>query len=125
MSSSGRSPKLEFRRSGGFQTLAPILVRLDAVGDRTTIKRQYGRVGKLLLAMAIPGGLAYALLGPWITMLWLGAEHAPHDPFGFALAGAEIVWSDSRVCRLCFPLRSRACGFGTGFHLLKWPRGLD
>jgi O-antigen/teichoic acid export membrane protein len=74
------------------ETLAPILVRLDAVGDRTTIKRQYGRVGKLLLAMAIPGGLAYALLGPWITTLWLGAEHAPHDPFGFALAGAGIVW---------------------------------
>lgn len=74
------------------ETLAPILVRLDAVGDRATIKRQYGRVGKLLLAMAIPGGLAYALLGPWITMLWLGAEHAPQDRLGFALAGAGIVW---------------------------------
>jgi O-antigen/teichoic acid export membrane protein len=74
------------------ETLAPILVRLDAVGDLATIRRQYGRVGKLLLAMAIPGGLAYALLGPWITTLWLGAEHAPQDPLGFALAGAGIVW---------------------------------
>jgi O-antigen/teichoic acid export membrane protein len=74
------------------ETLAPILVRLDAVGDRATIRRQYGRVGKLLLAMTIPSGLAYALLGPWITTLWLGAEHAPQDPIGFALAGAGIVW---------------------------------
>ncbi len=74
------------------ETLAPMLVRLDAVGDRAAIRRQYGRVGKLLLAMTIPGGLAYALLGPWITTLWLGAEHAPQDPLGFALAGAGIVW---------------------------------
>ena len=74
------------------EALAPILVRLDAVGDRAAIKRQYGRVGKLLLGTAIPVGLAYALLGPWITTLWLGAEHAPHDPLGFALAGAGIVW---------------------------------
>ena len=74
------------------ESLAPILVRLDAVGDRATIRRQYGRVGKLLLAMAVPGGIIYALLGPWITTLWLGAEHAPQDPLGFALAGAGIVW---------------------------------
>jgi O-antigen/teichoic acid export membrane protein len=74
------------------ESLAPILVRLDTVGDRATIRRQYGRVGKLLLAMAIPGGLAYALLGPWITTLWLGAEHTPQDPLGFALAGAGVVW---------------------------------
>ena len=74
------------------ETLAPILVRLDAVGDRPTIRRQYGRVGKLLLAMAIPGGLAYALLGSWITTMWLGAEHAPQERLGFALAGAGIVW---------------------------------
>ena len=74
------------------ESLAPFLVRLDAVGDTATIRRQYVRVGKLLLTMAILGGLAYALLGPWITTLWLGAEHAPHNALGFALAGSGILW---------------------------------
>jgi O-antigen/teichoic acid export membrane protein len=70
----------------------PILVRLDAANEHTLIKRQYRHVATLLLVTAIPAGLAYALLGPWITMLWLGAEHAPKDPLGFILAGTAIVW---------------------------------
>ena len=192
------------------ESWSPILVRMDAMNLHANIKRQYRHVAALLLATAVPAGLAYALLGPWITKLWLGAEHAPKDRLGFALAGTAIVWlglarlpsilsyslarfrlwnaiagvevaarlaltialyprfgylaplvaltrcsahglprcglapstrhmtrsdlrslgrescgSDSRVCRLCFPLRSRACGFGTGLHSLKWPRGLD
>jgi O-antigen/teichoic acid export membrane protein len=70
----------------------PILVRLDAANEHTLIKRQYRHVATLLLVTAIPAGLAYALLGPWITMLWLGAEHAPKDPLSFVLAGTAIVW---------------------------------
>jgi O-antigen/teichoic acid export membrane protein len=70
----------------------PILVRLDAANEHTLIKQQYRHVATLLLVTAIPAGLAYALLGPWITMLWLGAEHAPKDPLGFVLAGTAIVW---------------------------------
>jgi O-antigen/teichoic acid export membrane protein len=74
------------------ETWSPILVRLDAVDAHAAIRRQYRYVAALLLVTAIPGGLAYALLGPWITTLWLGAEHAPKDPLGFVLAGAAIVW---------------------------------
>lgn len=74
------------------ETWSPILVRLDAVDAHAAIKRQYRHVAALLLVTAIPAGLAYALLGPWITMLWLGAEHAPKDPLGFMLAGTAIVW---------------------------------
>jgi O-antigen/teichoic acid export membrane protein len=74
------------------ETWSPILVRMDAMNEHAAIKRQYRHVATLLLVTAIPGGLAYALLGPWITMLWLGAEHAPKDTLGFMLAGTAIVW---------------------------------
>ena len=74
------------------ETLTTILVRLDAVGDREAIGRRYRRVRSLMLAMAIPGGVAYAALGPWITRLWLGLDQAPQERLGFALAGAGIVW---------------------------------
>ncbi len=74
------------------ESWVPILVRLDAVGERARIRRQYKHVAGLLLMMAIPGGLAYALFGGWLTLLWLGPQHAPNDPMGFALAGAAIVW---------------------------------
>jgi len=74
------------------ESWSPILVRLDATNAHAAIKRQYRHVATLLLVTAIPAGLAYALLGPWITMLWLGAEHAPQDQLGFVLAGTAIVW---------------------------------
>ena len=74
------------------ESLIPILVRLDAVGDRKIIRQRYRRVGGLLLVSAVAGGIAYATLGPWITRLWLGPAHAPQDPLGFVLAGAGIVW---------------------------------
>ena len=74
------------------ESWSPILVRMDAMNLHVNIKRQYRYVAALLLAGAIPAGLAYALLGPWITRLWLGAEHAPKDRLGFVLAGTAIVW---------------------------------
>lgn len=74
------------------ESWSPILVRMDAMNLHANIKRQYRHVATLLLVTAIPAGLAYALLGPWITALWLGAEHAPKDSLGFVLAGTAIVW---------------------------------
>jgi len=74
------------------ESWSPILIRMDATNEHAILVRQYRHIVVLLLATAIPAGLAYALLGPWITMLWLGAEHAPKDPLGFVLAGAAIVW---------------------------------
>ena len=65
---------------------------MDATNEHEIIMRQYRHIVVLLLATAIPAGLAYALLGPWVTMLWLGAEQAPKDQLGFVLAGAGIVW---------------------------------
>jgi O-antigen/teichoic acid export membrane protein len=74
------------------ESWSPILVRMDATNEHDIIMRQYRHITALLLATAIPAGLAYALLGPWVTTLWLGAEHAPKDPLGFVLAGTAIVW---------------------------------
>lgn len=74
------------------ETWSPILVRMDVTNRHSLLMRQYRRVAALLLTMALPIGLAYALLGQWITALWLGAEHAPKDQLGFMLGGAAIVW---------------------------------
>lgn len=74
------------------ESLAPILVRLDAAGNRDVIRQRYRKVAALLLVTASCAGLAYVAFGPWITRLWLGSEHAPTDPLGFALAGAGLVW---------------------------------
>jgi O-antigen/teichoic acid export membrane protein len=74
------------------ESWSPMLVRQDATHAYAAIKRQYWHIVVLLLVTAIPGALAYALLGPWITMLWLGPEHAPKDQLGFVLAGTAIVW---------------------------------
>ena len=74
------------------ETWSPILIRMDATNEQAILVRQYRHIVLLLLATAIPAGLAYALLGPWVTKLWLGAEHAPTDQLGFVLAGAGIVW---------------------------------
>ena len=74
------------------ESWSPILVRLDAMNEHAAIKRQYWHVVTLLLVAAIPAGLAYALLGPWMTALWVGAEHAPKDQLGFVLAGSAILW---------------------------------
>ena len=74
------------------ESWSPMLVRQDATNEHAAIKRQYRHIAALLLVTAIPAGLAYALLGPWITTLWLGAEHAPKDQLGFVLAGTAIVW---------------------------------
>jgi O-antigen/teichoic acid export membrane protein len=74
------------------ESWSPILVRMDATNEHEIIMRQYRHLAALLLATAIPAGLAYTLLGPWVTTLWLGAEQAPKDQLGFVLAGAGIVW---------------------------------
>jgi O-antigen/teichoic acid export membrane protein len=74
------------------ESWSPILIRMDATNEHAILVRQYRHIIVLLLATAIPAGLAYALLGPWVTVLWLGAEQAPKDQLGFVLAGAGIVW---------------------------------
>jgi O-antigen/teichoic acid export membrane protein len=74
------------------ESWSPILVRMDATNEHDIIMRQYRHIAVLLLATAIPAGLAYALLGPWVTTLWLGAEQAPKGQLGFVLAGAGMVW---------------------------------
>jgi O-antigen/teichoic acid export membrane protein len=74
------------------ESWSPILIRMDATNEHTILMRQYRHIVVLLLTAAIPAGLAYALLGHWITALWLGAEHAPKEPIGFVLAGTAIVW---------------------------------
>jgi O-antigen/teichoic acid export membrane protein len=74
------------------EMLTPILIRLDAVGNRMEIHRRYIRVLGLTATFAIPGGVAYALAGPCILRIWLGPEQVPDNLLGFWLAGASVVF---------------------------------
>jgi O-antigen/teichoic acid export membrane protein len=69
----------------------PMLIRLDAAGDRQAMRRQYLDLLKLTFAVAIPAGVGYALFGSWILQVWLGAKYVPEGYFGFLLAGSAIV----------------------------------
>ncbi len=72
--------------------LQPEFLGMDVAGDRARLRRVYHEAywGLLLVSAVIAAG--YALVGPWIMQLWVGAERAPKDPWLYWLAGAAILW---------------------------------
>lgn len=70
----------------------PILIRLDTLGNRMELRHRYLKIIKLTAALAIPGGFAYAVAGPWLLRIWLGPEQVPQNLLGFWLAGASVVF---------------------------------
>jgi len=67
-------------------------IRMDAQNDRERLARVYRHGLVTVRLAALAAAVGYALLGPWMVRLWVGAEHAPADRAGFALAGAAIFW---------------------------------
>jgi O-antigen/teichoic acid export membrane protein len=70
----------------------PTILRLDARDQSNALKDLLRRVEWVLLPLAAMAAIGYALLGRWIVQLWVGADHAPADPWVYVLAGSAIFW---------------------------------
>ena len=77
------------------ESLQPYLVRMDARGETARMRRLFGQGQKWLTAMGIVCGGLFALLGPDLVELWVGADQAPGGRLAYALAGGAIFWSVS------------------------------
>ena len=71
------------------------LVHMDSRGEHKRIERVYREGIWWMRGAAFAVGVGYAVLGPWIVRLWVGAGYAPDDPIAYVLAGAAIFWMGS------------------------------
>jgi len=74
------------------EALSPLLIHMDARGEREQLRSVYARSGRGLSLLALAAGGAYAAIGPWLSEAWLGAAYASSDRLGFLLAGGAIFW---------------------------------
>jgi hypothetical protein len=74
------------------ENLQPELVHTHTHGDSVRLARIFARGSWLLRGAGILVGVAYAVAGPWVVRLWVGAEVAPDRPLAYALAGGAIAW---------------------------------
>ncbi len=72
--------------------LQPEFLAMDVNDDRERLRRVYHEAYWWLLLLSAIIALGYALTGPWIMQLWVGAERAPKDPWLYWLAGSAILW---------------------------------
>lgn len=101
------------------EPLAPYFVQMDVRGEHAAMTRiarlGYGMVG----AASLLAGVLYALFGPHLVALWVGAEHAPSTPLGYALAGGAIFWLG--ISRLPVVL----AGARVALRQLNWVGGIE
>jgi O-antigen/teichoic acid export membrane protein len=74
------------------ESLQPYIVQMDVRADHPRLRRVYAQGQAWMSAIAAIAAVAYAVLGPAVVRLWVGPEHAPDAPWGFALAGAAVFW---------------------------------
>ncbi len=74
------------------ESLVPSLVRMDTEGDRAAIVQIRKDIDRLMIVLGVAAGLGFALLGPWVIGIWVGAENVPDDRWVFIMTGAAIVW---------------------------------
>ena len=77
------------------ESLQPYLVQMDARGETARMKRLFSQGQKWLTVMGGLCGGMFALLGPYLVELWVGAEQAPDSRLAYVLAGGAIFWSVS------------------------------
>ena len=74
------------------ESLQPYLVQMDVRGEGERLCRGYRQGQKWMTAIAAAAAVGYALLGPVVVRLWVGAENAPDAPWAYVLAGGAVFW---------------------------------
>ena len=77
------------------ESLQPYLVQMDARGEMARVERLYKQGQVWLTATGAVCGGFFALLGPYLVELWVGADQAPDSRLAYVLAGGAIFWSVS------------------------------
>lgn len=72
--------------------LQPRMIHHDVRGERQELATAIRRIDRLMIVAAAAFGLLYALVGPTVVELWVGAEHAPDARYGYILAGGAAFW---------------------------------
>ncbi len=115
------------------EPLGPYFVQMDARGDHKALTR-IALLGYVLVgAVSLLTGVLYALFGSTIVALWVGQDHTPNTPLGYALAGGAIFWLGiSRMpvvlssARVALRKMNWACSFELigkwGIALLLFPK---
>ena len=75
------------------ESLQPYLVQMDARGETARMKQLFNQGQKWLTVLGALCGGTFALLGPYLVELWVGAEQAPDNHLAYVLAGGAIFWS--------------------------------
>lgn len=74
------------------EPLGPYFVQMDVRGEHGELLR-IARVGYVLVGVAsLFTGVLYGLFGRIVVAWWVGPEHTPDIPMGYALAGGAIFW---------------------------------
>ncbi len=74
------------------ETLLPYLIHMDTKNQSGRLDRIFKSGTNWMAGVAFLAGLGYALFGPAIVKLWVGAENTPSDPWAFWLSGGAIFW---------------------------------
>lgn len=73
------------------ETFIPNLIQLDAKADTERLRSLSRASVQWSIIVSLIAGIVYAVGGATIVELWVGPEHAPHNPLGYALAGLVII----------------------------------
>ena len=102
------------------ESLQPYLVQMDVRGERERLCRGYRQGQKWMTAIAATAAVGYALLGPVVVRLWVGAENAPDAPWAYVLAGGAVFWLVSARTPAIFAfslLRLRGLNLAAGIEV--------
>ena len=74
------------------ETLSPYLSRIEAHGSEPELRAVFLTTSRLQHSLAIAAGFGYALIGPSLVALWVGAANRPPTWWLYALGGAALMF---------------------------------
>ncbi len=102
------------------ESLQPYLVQMDVRGERDRLYRGYRMGQNWMTAIAAAAAIGYAVFGPSVVRLWVGAENAPDAPWAYVLAGGAVFWLVSARTPAIFAfslLRLRGLNLAAGIEV--------